>query len=148
MQLVPPEMWAAFERRLDKMGMPAPQRPDYRKWVRFYLDFCHKYSHPAAAPTSRDPSWPSSPPRTSPWPRGTRPQPPQTFKPADFLAWAKKQVALAKENLMLLHGRRESNRWWQPARWARLEPELAGWLVVNGVRPEKARRSSGSGLFQ
>ena len=30
---------------------------------------------------------------------------------------------------MLLHGRRESNRWWHPARWARLEEELAGWLV-------------------
>jgi uncharacterized protein YggT (Ycf19 family) len=30
---------------------------------------------------------------------------------------------------MLLHGRRQSNRWWQPARWTRWEPELAGWLV-------------------
>lgn len=160
---------------------------------------------------------------------GANPQPPQTFKPADFLVWAKKQVALAKEviscyeagptgfwlhrrltalgvtnyvvcptrlderhcgvandrtdalelatrldryvagnhralavvrvpteaeeqkrahkrqrqqlreqrlslaaqgrSLMLLHGRRESNHWWHPARWARLEPELAGWLV-------------------
>jgi transposase len=28
---------------------------------------------------------------------GAKPQPPQGFKPADFLAWAKKQVALAKE---------------------------------------------------
>jgi hypothetical protein len=28
---------------------------------------------------------------------GAKAQPPQTFKPADFLAWAKKQVALAKE---------------------------------------------------
>jgi hypothetical protein len=28
---------------------------------------------------------------------GAKPQPPQTFQPADFLAWAKKQVALAKE---------------------------------------------------
>jgi transposase len=28
---------------------------------------------------------------------GAKPQPPQTFKPADFLAWAKKQVALAQE---------------------------------------------------
>ena len=31
----------AFERRLDWAGVPAPQRPDYRKGVRFYLDFCH-----------------------------------------------------------------------------------------------------------
>ena len=28
---------------------------------------------------------------------GAKPQPPQTFKPADFLAWAKKQAALAQE---------------------------------------------------
>lgn len=28
---------------------------------------------------------------------GAKPQPPQSFKPADFLAWAKKQVALAKK---------------------------------------------------
>ena len=28
---------------------------------------------------------------------GAKPQPPQTFKPVDFLEWAKKQVALAKE---------------------------------------------------
>jgi len=28
---------------------------------------------------------------------GAKPQPPQTFKPADFLVWASKQVALAKE---------------------------------------------------
>ena len=28
---------------------------------------------------------------------GAKPQPPQTFKPADFLAWVKKQVALAQE---------------------------------------------------
>ena len=57
---------------------------------------------------------------------GAKPQPPQTFKPAAFLTWVQKQQALAHE---LLHGRRESNRWWHPARWARLEEELAGWLV-------------------
>jgi len=28
---------------------------------------------------------------------GAKPQPPQTFKPADFLVWAKKQAAPAKE---------------------------------------------------
>ena len=28
---------------------------------------------------------------------GSRPQPPQSFKAADFLAWAKEQVALATE---------------------------------------------------
>src|ERR1035441_9664614 len=36
MQPVPLEVWANFERRLDGMRVPPPQRPDYRKWVRFY----------------------------------------------------------------------------------------------------------------
>jgi len=38
-------------------------------------------------------------------------------------------LAAQGRSLMLLHGRRESNLWWHPARWARLEPHLAGWLV-------------------
>ena len=46
MQQVARETWVAFERRLERAGVPAPQRPDYHKWSRFYLDFCHKYSHP------------------------------------------------------------------------------------------------------
>jgi hypothetical protein len=36
-------------------------------------------------------------------------------------------------SLMLLHGRRESNHWWKPARWAKLEQELEPWLR-KGVR--------------
>ena len=55
MQPVPPEVWADFERRLDGMRVPPPQRPDYRKWVRFYFDFCHKYGHSTGAPASRGP---------------------------------------------------------------------------------------------
>ena len=55
MRAVPPEVWASFEGRLDEARVPAPERPDYRKWVCFYLDFCHKYGHPAASPTSRGP---------------------------------------------------------------------------------------------
>ena len=41
MQPVSPEVWATFERRLDEARVPAPQRPDYCKWVCFYFDFCH-----------------------------------------------------------------------------------------------------------
>jgi hypothetical protein len=37
------------------MRVPPPQRPDYRKWVRFYFDFCHKYGHSTGAPASRGP---------------------------------------------------------------------------------------------
>jgi hypothetical protein len=35
--------------------VPAPQRPDYHKWVHFYLDFCQKYGHPPRSPTSLGP---------------------------------------------------------------------------------------------
>jgi hypothetical protein len=35
--------------------VPAPQRPDYHKWTRFYLDFCHKHGHPPRSPTSLGP---------------------------------------------------------------------------------------------
>jgi hypothetical protein len=55
MQQVPADIWAAFERRLDQAQVPADQRPDYHKWVRFYCDFCHKYGHSPAAPTSLGP---------------------------------------------------------------------------------------------
>jgi hypothetical protein len=73
---------------------------------------------------------------------GAKPQPPQTFKPADFLAWVTKQAALAKEVISCyeagptgfwLHRKltalRESNHWWKADRWKRLKPELAAWLV-------------------
>jgi len=46
MQQVPADTSAAFQRRLDQTQVPADQRPDYHKWVRFYLDFCAKYGHP------------------------------------------------------------------------------------------------------
>ena len=55
MQQVPADIWAAFERRLDQAQVPANQRPDYHKWVRFYLDFCTKYGHSPALPTSLGP---------------------------------------------------------------------------------------------
>ena len=55
MQPVPPEVTASFERRLNEVGVPGPRRPDYRKWVCFYLDFCHKYGHPPRSPTSLGP---------------------------------------------------------------------------------------------
>ena len=55
MRPVPPEVWTTFGRRLDEVRVPAPQRPDYRKWVRFYFDFCHKYGHSPGAPASRGP---------------------------------------------------------------------------------------------
>jgi hypothetical protein len=55
MQQVAKETWVAFERRLERAQVPAPQRPDYHKWTRFYLDFCRKYGHPPRSPTSLGP---------------------------------------------------------------------------------------------
>ena len=55
MQQVPADIWAAFERRLDRAQVPADQRPDYHKWVRFYCHFCAKYGHSPALPTSLGP---------------------------------------------------------------------------------------------
>ncbi|HEY5812062.1 MAG TPA: hypothetical protein VIT23_05370, partial [Terrimicrobiaceae bacterium] len=34
-----------FDRRLEGAAISEPERSDYRKWVRFYLDFCDKYGH-------------------------------------------------------------------------------------------------------
>ena len=55
MQQVPTDIRAAFERRLDRAQVPVDQRPNYHKWVWFYFDFCHKYGHSPAAPTSLGP---------------------------------------------------------------------------------------------
>jgi len=38
-------------------------------------------------------------------------------------------LAAQGRSLMLLHGRRESNHWWKPLRWAKLEPQLEPWLL-------------------
>ena len=55
MQQVARETWVAFERRLERVQVPAAQRPDYHKWIRFYLDFCYKCGHPPRSPTSLGP---------------------------------------------------------------------------------------------
>ena len=53
--LVSPELKAAYERRLDLAKVPAAQRPDYHKWVRFFLCFCQKFGYGPNLPTSRGP---------------------------------------------------------------------------------------------
>ena len=55
MQQVASETWVAYERRLERAQVPVPQRPEYHKWTRFHLDFCHKYGHPPRSPTSLAP---------------------------------------------------------------------------------------------
>ncbi len=36
----------AYGKRLNEAGVPERNRPDFQKWVRYYLDFCEKYGHP------------------------------------------------------------------------------------------------------
>ena len=49
------ETSVAYERRLERAQVPAPQRPDYHRWIRFYLDFCRRHEHPPRALTSVGP---------------------------------------------------------------------------------------------
>ncbi|MEA3211684.1 MAG: hypothetical protein QOE70_4741 [Chthoniobacter sp.] len=49
------ETVAAYDRRLETAGVPENERADFRKWARFYLDFCHKYGHPPREPASVGP---------------------------------------------------------------------------------------------
>jgi len=39
---------------LNKRGVSAGQHKDYQKWLRYYLDFCGKYNHPASNIESHD----------------------------------------------------------------------------------------------
>ena len=55
MEQVPIEMREEFERRLEGARIPELQRPGYRKWLRFYIDFCHKYGHSPTSASSLGP---------------------------------------------------------------------------------------------
>lgn len=43
MLAVPLSLSQAFDAQLDHRNVPDPQRRDFHKWLRFYLDFCNKY---------------------------------------------------------------------------------------------------------
>jgi hypothetical protein len=47
---IPPELTHLYEMRLTQKNVAVEQRPRYKKWLRYYLDFCHKY---AFEPTDR-----------------------------------------------------------------------------------------------
>ena len=55
MLAVPSELTHRYEAQLAQQNLMAGQRPHYHKWLRYYLDFCHKYSF---EPTDR-PSLPA-----------------------------------------------------------------------------------------
>ena len=51
----PGKLWEKFDRWLVAEEVPRTQQGEYRKWLRFYLDFCNKYNHEYANPASLAP---------------------------------------------------------------------------------------------
>jgi integron integrase len=52
---IPPSLDADLERWLRRKAIPRGIHSAYKKWVRFYLDFCHKYKFPASNKSSLSP---------------------------------------------------------------------------------------------
>ena len=50
MKAIPPDIKTLYDKALIKCAVPVPVHFHYRKWLRYYLDFCSKYHH---APDSR-----------------------------------------------------------------------------------------------
>ncbi|RNC67437.1 MAG: integron integrase [Desulfuromonadales bacterium] len=46
MRIIPKDVLAKYESVLVKRAVPSDQRSQYIKWLRYYLDFCSKYSPP------------------------------------------------------------------------------------------------------
>ena len=44
---IPPQLQAEFENRLRRRSVPKENHGLYKKWLRYYLDFCEKYNLPA-----------------------------------------------------------------------------------------------------
>src|SRR3990172_4663075 len=42
---IPPDIQARFVALLEKRAVPSIQHNFYKKWLRYYLDFCAKYNH-------------------------------------------------------------------------------------------------------
>lgn len=47
---VPPDITARFQILLDRKPVPKQYQTYYKKWLRYYLDFCHKHHHSAVNP--------------------------------------------------------------------------------------------------
>jgi hypothetical protein len=45
---IPPEVQVQFEGQLGKRSVPNGLHGLYKKWLRYYLDFCQKYHFPPA----------------------------------------------------------------------------------------------------
>ena len=51
----PRNLWEKFDRWMAAERVARNRRGAYRKWLRFYLDFCNKYNHEYANPASLAP---------------------------------------------------------------------------------------------
>ncbi len=49
---IPPDILTRFDALLTKRAVPSDQHNFYKKWLRYYLDFCGKYRHPDLSPKS------------------------------------------------------------------------------------------------
>ena len=45
---IPPDIKILYDAALIEKGVPLPAQFHYRKWLRYYLDFCFKYHHEPA----------------------------------------------------------------------------------------------------
>jgi hypothetical protein len=52
MLTIPPETLTSFVALLEKRAVPSLQRNFYKKWLRYYLDFCAKYRLPDSSSKS------------------------------------------------------------------------------------------------
>ena len=51
---VPSQISSLFESVLEQHAIPLAERASYRKWLQYYLDFCHKYRFNPAEEKSRN----------------------------------------------------------------------------------------------
>jgi len=52
MQNIPEKILNPYIRYLKQQNISSKEIPFYLKWLRYYLDFCYKYSHAASIPDS------------------------------------------------------------------------------------------------
>ena len=52
MKPIPPEIQAPYERLLFDKAIPRMDHPFYKKWLRYYLDFCVKYHYESSSKES------------------------------------------------------------------------------------------------
>ncbi len=52
MIIIPPDLLGRFESTLNQKSVPNQSRNYYKKWLRYYLDFCQKYNHPISTKES------------------------------------------------------------------------------------------------